>query len=127
MTVGRALCLALAGFCSGYAHSLCAAATPIAPIKALCTEMVQNFNDKFAPFGVTCGELTGDVEDMRAATRHPIVCATPEKVRLEYAPCLVQSLQLAACCADSHARRRPGSGTPSRGGGMRRARPPSWC
>ena len=46
--------------------------------------MVQNFNDKFAPFGVTCGELTGDVEDMRAATRHPIVCATPEKVRLEF-------------------------------------------
>jgi replicative superfamily II helicase len=42
--------------------------------------MMANFSEKFAPLGLTCGELTGDVEDMRAATRHPIVCATPEKV-----------------------------------------------
>ena len=49
------------------------------PIKALTSEMRENFSDKFGPFGVTVGELTGDVDDMRAATRHPIVCCTPEK------------------------------------------------
>lgn len=44
--------------------------------------MKTNFSVKFSRFGITCGELTGDVEDMRAATRNPIVCATPEKVRI---------------------------------------------
>ena len=62
----------------GSTHNDCECA---APIKALCTEMMTNFSEKFAVFGLTCGELTGDIEDMRAATKHPIVCATPEKVR----------------------------------------------
>ena len=54
-----------------------------------CAEMMANFSEKFAPLGVTCGELTGDVDDMRAATRNTIVCATPEKAR-----CLFSLAQL---------------------------------
>ena len=56
--------------------------------------MMANFTEKFAPLGLTCGELTGDVEDMREATRNPIVCATPEKVRCLLSVCIFGMIYL---------------------------------
>lgn len=59
-----------------------------APVKALCDEMVHNFNRKFGeiitpntPGGQVCCKLTGDTEyaEEAEAWRAPIVCTTPEK------------------------------------------------
>jgi len=57
----------------------------VAPVKALCSERYEDWNEKFGPFGIKCKELTGDTElddffelqDVHIILTTP-VCTNPE-------------------------------------------------
>lgn len=52
----------------------------LAPIKALCTEKVEEWSKKFRPLGLVVGEVTGDNEnDSRTLAGLDVICSTPEK------------------------------------------------
>ncbi|KAL2913623.1 plasma membrane calcium [Polyrhizophydium stewartii] len=53
----------------------------IAPTKALCSERARDWQSKFAPYGVSCQEMTGDTDYNRMAEiqRSNIIVTTPEK------------------------------------------------
>lgn len=52
----------------------------IAPMKALVQEMVGNFRERLAPFGITVGELTGDSQmTKQQIAETQIIVTTPEK------------------------------------------------
>ncbi|TFY81453.1 hypothetical protein EWM64_g2555 [Hericium alpestre] len=52
----------------------------VTPMKALVQEMVRNFNHCLNPFGITVGELTGDVQMMRQQiVETQIIITMPEK------------------------------------------------
>ena len=36
--------------------------SPVAPMKALCSEKYEDWTEKFGPLGIKCKELTGDTE-----------------------------------------------------------------
>ncbi|XP_065672994.1 probable ATP-dependent DNA helicase HFM1 isoform X5 [Hydra vulgaris] len=65
---------------SGASHSLYKVVY-MAPIKALCNERYQDWNEKFGMFGLRCTELTGDtdLDDLQELQYSNIIFTTPEK------------------------------------------------
>ncbi|XP_056149816.1 probable ATP-dependent DNA helicase HFM1 [Lampris incognitus] len=53
----------------------------MAPIKALCSQRLENWKQKFGPLGLRCKELTGDTEidDFFEIINAHIIMTTPEK------------------------------------------------
>ncbi|XP_065335350.1 probable ATP-dependent DNA helicase HFM1 isoform X2 [Cloeon dipterum] len=53
----------------------------IAPVKALCSERLADWNEKFGSVGLSCSEVTGDMENTynSALRKHQIILTTPEK------------------------------------------------
>ncbi|XP_059489970.1 probable ATP-dependent DNA helicase HFM1 isoform X2 [Neocloeon triangulifer] len=53
----------------------------MAPVKALCSERQTDWTEKFGPLGLSCTEVTGDMElKYNSALReHQIILTTPEK------------------------------------------------
>ncbi|KAJ3296393.1 Sec63 [Rhizoclosmatium sp. JEL0117] len=53
----------------------------VAPTKALCSERVADWKNKFRMLGITCGELTGDTDsaNVREVQQSNIIVTTPEK------------------------------------------------
>lgn len=53
----------------------------MAPIKALCTERLNDWTAKFSCLGLKCGELTGDTDtlDLAELPLCNLVFTTPEK------------------------------------------------
>lgn len=51
----------------------------MAPIKALCGQQYENWNQKFGPLGLKCKELTGDTEidDMFEVQDAHLILTTP--------------------------------------------------
>ena len=51
----------------------------VAPIKALCSERYEDWNNKFSKFGLKCTEMTGDTEldDFQELQMSHIVFTTP--------------------------------------------------
>ncbi|XP_069103658.1 probable ATP-dependent DNA helicase HFM1 [Argopecten irradians] len=73
----------------------------MAPIKALCSERLQDWTEKFEVFGLKCKELTGDTEidDYYELQEVNIILTTPEKWdsmtrRWRDNKCIVQSVCL---------------------------------
>jgi ATP-dependent DNA helicase HFM1/MER3 len=54
----------------------------VAPIKALCQQILGFWEKKFAPFGLSCVELTGDSENVDISTLNKcdLILVTPEKL-----------------------------------------------
>ncbi|KAI8825871.1 Sec63 Brl domain-containing protein [Fimicolochytrium jonesii] len=53
----------------------------MAPTKALCSERVRDWQQKFRTLGITCNELTGDSDNLRTCEiqQSNIIVTTPEK------------------------------------------------
>lgn len=53
--------------------------SPVAPIKALCSQCYESWSRKFGPLGLTCKELTGDTEidDLFEIHDSHIILTTP--------------------------------------------------
>ena len=53
--------------------------SPVAPIKALCSERYEDWQAKFGPLGLRCCELTGDsqMDDYFELQNAQIVMTTP--------------------------------------------------
>ncbi|XP_057183337.1 probable ATP-dependent DNA helicase HFM1 [Triplophysa rosa] len=72
----------------------------MAPIKALCSQQYENWNQKFGPLGLKCKELTGDTEidDMFEVQDAHLILTTPEKwdsmTRRWKDNCLLRSVRL---------------------------------
>ncbi|XP_056599610.1 probable ATP-dependent DNA helicase HFM1 isoform X2 [Triplophysa dalaica] len=72
----------------------------MAPIKALCGQQYENWNQKFGPLGLKCKELTGDTEidDMFEVQDAHLILTTPEKwdsmTRRWKDNCLLRSVRL---------------------------------
>ncbi len=51
----------------------------VAPIKALCAERYEDWNNKFGPLGLRCSELTGDsqLDDYFELQNAHIIMTTP--------------------------------------------------
>lgn len=55
----------------------------MAPLKALCNEKYNDWNEKFASHNLNCIELTGDsenIDDLNVIKKAHIVCTTPVSV-----------------------------------------------
>ena len=66
---------------SGMESSLSYKIIYMAPIKALCSERYEDWNNKFHKFGLKCTELTGDsdMDEFHTLQMSNIVLTTPEK------------------------------------------------
>jgi ATP-dependent DNA helicase HFM1/MER3 len=53
----------------------------VAPVKALCSERLADWTDKFGPLGLNCGEITGDMDNRYYSIlrENQIILTTPEK------------------------------------------------
>uniref|UniRef100_A0A3Q2DRL9 DNA 3'-5' helicase n=1 Tax=Cyprinodon variegatus TaxID=28743 RepID=A0A3Q2DRL9_CYPVA len=67
--------------CARLVNTLTVFLSPVAPIKALCSQCYDNWSKKFGPLGLTCKELTGDTEidDFFEIHDSHIILTTPEK------------------------------------------------
>ncbi|XP_042559018.1 probable ATP-dependent DNA helicase HFM1 [Clupea harengus] len=72
----------------------------MAPMKALCSQQYENWNEKFGRLGLNCKELTGDTEidDIFEIQNSHLIMTTPEKwdsmTRRWKDSCLLQLIQL---------------------------------
>jgi ATP-dependent DNA helicase HFM1/MER3 len=55
--------------------------TTVAPVKALCSERLQDWRSKFSSLGLRCKEYTGDTEenDLTGLSTYHLILTTPEK------------------------------------------------
>jgi ATP-dependent DNA helicase HFM1/MER3 len=53
----------------------------VAPVKALCSERLQDWRSKFDCLGLRCKEYTGDTNenDLSSLLTHHLIITTPEK------------------------------------------------